>query len=163
MLRMKAYLLLGSNIEPRLVFLAKAATLIEKRIGALKQCSALYETKAWGKEDQADFLNQALCVETNLQPQKLLEIVKIIEKEVGRKARSKWNEREIDIDILLIDNIIFSTASLEIPHPYLHERNFALQPLVEIAADIIHPIFKKTINELIAACEDDKPVQLFKK
>jgi 2-amino-4-hydroxy-6-hydroxymethyldihydropteridine diphosphokinase len=156
---MKVYLLLGSNIEPRFIFIQKAISLLENEIGSILATSSLYETAAWGKEDQADFLNQALCVETNLSPVNLLHCIKKIEMQIGRKQRGVWSEREIDIDILLLENIVFSSATLTIPHPRLHERNFAIQPLLEIAPDAHHPVFQKSIAEIALSCNDLKPVK----
>lgn len=156
---MKVYLLLGSNIEPRFTFIQKAVSLLENEIGSILATSSLYETAAWGKEDQADFLNQALCVETNLSPENLLHRIKKIETQTGRKQRGIWSEREIDIDILLLENIIFSSATLTIPHPRLHERNFAIQPLLEIAPDAPHPVFQKSIAEIAWNCNDLKLVK----
>lgn len=156
---MKVYLLLGSNIEPRFIFIQKAISLLEKEIGSILTTSSIYETAAWGKEDQADFLNQALCVETNLSPENLLHCIKKIETQIGRKQRGVWSEREIDIDILLLENIVFSSATLTIPHPRLHERNFAIQPLLEIAPDASHPVFQKSIAEIALSCNDLKLVK----
>ncbi len=156
---MIAYLLLGSNIEPRLDYFNKAKALLAEKVGVILQTSTLYQTAAWGNENQADFLNQAIKVETTLEPIQLLAIIKNIETQTGRKQREHWGAREIDIDILLIENLIFKNPSLEIPHPQLHNRRFALTPLAEIAGEIIHPVFDKTIVELLNECEDDKAVK----
>jgi len=155
---MIVYLLLGSNIEPRLDYFNNAKALLAEKVGAIIQTSALYQTAAWGNENQADFLNQAIKIESTLEPIQLLNTIKEIETLTGRKQREHWGAREIDIDILLIEKLTFKNPSLEIPHPQLHNRRFALTPLADIAREIIHPIFNKTISELLNECRDDKAV-----
>lgn len=158
---MKVYLLLGSNIEPRIEYINLTLQLIEESVGRIEKASQLYKTAAWGNENQEDFLNKAICVNTELVPQKLLSEIKLIEIKVGRQTRERWGKREIDIDILLIENLVVKTSQLEVPHPQLHLRNFALLPLKEIAPNIIHPTLIKTIDELAASCADIKAVEIF--
>lgn len=158
---MKVYLLLGSNIEPRIDYINLALEFIEERVGKIESASHLYKTAAWGNENQEDFLNKAVCVEADFAPKKLLSEIKLIEVKVGRQTRERWGKREIDIDILLIENLIVKTPQLEVPHPQLHLRNFAMLPLVEIAPNSIHPVLKKTINELALNCADLKKVEIF--
>ena len=160
-----AYLLLGSNIGNREEYLKKAIELIETddrrpttdsfshqtRITAR---SSIYITKAWGNTDQNDFLNQAIEVKTILSAEELLEKLLGIEKKLGRERKKKWEPREIDIDILFFDQQICISDHLHIPHPHLHERRFALLPLSEIAKDFIHPVFKKTVGQLLTECKD---------
>jgi 2-amino-4-hydroxy-6-hydroxymethyldihydropteridine diphosphokinase len=155
---MMVYLLLGSNIEPRAEYLNRALLLIQSKIGAIEASSSHYETAAWGKENQPDFLNKAIRVQTHMMPEDLLKALKEIENEVGRIHREIWGMREIDIDILLIDDIVYSSPLLQIPHPRLHERQFALQPLKEIAPSFIHPTLQKTIAEIAYNCCDKKRV-----
>lgn len=155
----RTYLLIGGNVGNRHQNLAKAARLIDGQAGKVVQCSAIYETEAWGKSDQPAFLNQVLEVETSLQPQSLLKAILHIEQEMGRRRNEKYGPRTIDIDILLYDNLELDTDDLVIPHPQLHLRRFALSPLAEIAATVIHPFLKKSIDELLLECPDKLAVK----
>jgi 2-amino-4-hydroxy-6-hydroxymethyldihydropteridine diphosphokinase len=150
----KAYLLTGGNMGDRKQNLAAAYQYIEQQCGKISNSSSLYETAAWGKNDQPAFLNQALEVETSLAPKQLLKKILQIEKELGRVREEKYGPRLIDIDILLFNNDIYNYPLLKIPHPELQNRRFVLVPLAEIAAAVIHPVFKKTIAELLAVCPD---------
>lgn len=154
----KVYLSIGGNLGNRKANLAKAAYLIEHQIGSVLAISSLYETKAWGVENQPNFLNQALVVETTLSPQKALEKALTIETKMGRKRERKWYTRLIDIDLLFFEQQIIKTDDLTLPHPYLAKRNFVLVPLAEIAPNFIHPTLHKSISELLKACPDTLPV-----
>ena len=159
------FLALGSNINPRKDYLKKAILLIEAEVGKAVTKSYVYETKSWGYDDN-DYLNMVISVKTELSPQKLLSKTKNIEKQLGRKSKSTLNisgkpqyeKREIDIDILLYDKITVCAKNLTIPHPLLHERNFVLAPLNDIAPDLIHQIYNKTITELYKECEDNTKI-----
>lgn len=154
------YLHTGSNLGDREKYLAQARELIEKRIGPISKVSHLYQTEAWGVEDQPDFINQALAVETELVPNEVLFYVKKIEKDIGREENKKWHERIIDIDILFFADKRVSNEKLKIPHPHCHERMFVLVPLMEIAGDYVHPQLKLTIEELYLDCKDPLEVIL---
>ena len=154
----KAFLLTGGNLGNRLENLEKAAALINAECGDIFLQSAIYETAAWGFTEQPDFYNQALAVHTNLSPDALMKALLDIETLLGRKRDIKMGPRSIDIDILLMDDMIYQSETVTIPHPYLAERRFVLMPLAEIAANSIHPVFNKTINELLADCKDELPV-----
>lgn len=156
-----AYLILGANLGDRATQLNKAIELIAKRIGEAVQQSAIYETRPWGLLEQPDFLNQVLKVSTDLPPNDLLEEVLAIEETLGRVRGVKWGARLIDIDILFYDNCVINTPCLQIPHPLLHERSFVLFPLVEIAADFIHPVFQVSIGRLIQNLSDDLSVEKY--
>jgi 2-amino-4-hydroxy-6-hydroxymethyldihydropteridine diphosphokinase len=155
----KAYLLTGGNLGKREKNLARARTLIDHSCGAVTDASSLYETAAWGKTDQPGFLNQALAIQTALPPQELLSRLLEIEKEIGRVREEKYGPRIIDIDILLFDGHIVHDPQLIVPHPQLQNRRFALTPLAEIAPGLIHPVFKKTIRELLDLCPDPLEVK----
>ena len=150
----KAYLLTGGNMGNREKNLARAKALISELAGKVTRSSAFYETAAWGKTDQPSFYNQALEIETSLLPKELLKQLLDIEKKLGRKREEKYGPRTIDIDILLYADQISNDPLLRIPHPELQNRRFALTPLAEIGPGLIHPVFKKSITELLAICPD---------
>ena len=158
----EVYLLLGSNVGDRDSNLSRAIELIKSSAGELIKVSSLYETAAWGKTDQAAFLNQAVCIATAHSPLELLNHLKNIEKEVGRISTEKWGPRVIDIDILFYDSEIIQEPELQVPHPYLPVRRFALLPLSEIAGDFIHPVLRRSVNALLSECPDGSDVRLYK-
>lgn len=155
----KTYLLLGSNLGDRKLILKNAAVVISQKIGVIESYSSIYETLAWGIEDQPAFLNQVIKVETSLHPQKLLTTINGIEKELGRVRHQKWGERLIDIDILYYNEDIIETENLVIPHPEIINRRFTLIPLAEIAPNYIHPIIKKNQSALLEICPDKLEVK----
>lgn len=150
----EVYLLLGSNLGDRLNNLAKAKALIAEYCGEIFIQSSLYETAAWGNTEQQSFYNQAIGIHTDLEPADLLVAVKQIEKEVGRTETVHWGPRIIDIDIILYDTETVDLPQLKIPHPYMHQRKFTLAPLAEVAPQAVHPIYNRTVAELLADCED---------
>ena len=154
------YLLLGSNLGDKINALKEATEKIEVQIGKITAHSRFYETQAWGKTDQPDFINQAIAIDTKLSPDEVLTAILLIEKEMGRERTEKWAERIIDIDILLYGNLVVNKKDLVIPHPHLHERNFALVPLMEIAGEEEHPILHKTIEDIYFDCNDKLEVIL---
>lgn len=148
------YLLLGSNEGDRTDRLQTAIREIEQHCGVVIKKSSLYETAAWGLEDQPDFLNMVLKVRTHHTPETLLKTIQVIEQKLGRQRKVKWGQRTLDIDILFYGNEIIKTQHLIVPHPYMQERRFTLLPLQEIAPRLIHPILKKTITALLKECKD---------
>lgn len=150
----KVFFSIGGNIGDRYSNLEKAIAAISQQIGPILSVSSIYETKAWGIENQPDFLNQALLVATNLPPIDILETALAIEIAMGRVRTQKWYTRIIDIDLLFIDNQIITSKKLTIPHPFLAERNFVLAPLAEIAPHFIHPVLQKSIATLYANSGD---------
>lgn len=150
-----SYILLGSNLGDREKYIASAISEISATLGIIEISSSLYETASWGKHDQPDFLNQVIELKTNLNPKELLAGVLNIEIKLGRKRIEKWGSRVIDIDILLYGQQIVNEPELSIPHPFLAFRRFCLMPLNEIAPKYVHPILKKTIQELLFELSDD--------
>ncbi|MFK8104439.1 MAG: 2-amino-4-hydroxy-6-hydroxymethyldihydropteridine diphosphokinase [Saprospiraceae bacterium] len=150
----QCYLHLGSNIGDRLHHLRAAKAQIAERIGPISQYSKYYETEAWGLTDQADFINQAIGVQTELSPEALLDTVLSIEENLGRERKEKWSARLIDIDIIFYGDQIVQSERLAIPHPHLHQRNFVLIPMLEIAGDWMHPQLLQTIEELYLTSKD---------
>jgi 2-amino-4-hydroxy-6-hydroxymethyldihydropteridine diphosphokinase len=149
-----AYLLTGSNMGDRDDNMRQVNGLIEQYIGTIAKASRLYETQAWGKTNQPDFLNQALAVETPQYPNEILKNIMKIEALMGRVRTEKWDERVIDIDIMLYNEQIVNEPNLTIPHPHLHERNFALVPLMEIAGEVMHPVLNMAIEDVYFECND---------
>jgi 2-amino-4-hydroxy-6-hydroxymethyldihydropteridine diphosphokinase len=152
------FLLLGSNLGDRFQHFADAELLIVQQIGTISKSSSVYETAPWGFTEQPSFINKVIEVKTKLSPSETLKKILDIEVTLGRIRTEKWHERIIDIDILFYDDAMINRDNLKIPHPHLHERRFTLTPLNEIAADLIHPILKKTISELMTECDDDSKV-----
>ena len=159
---MKTYLLLGSNMGERDKNLSEAARLINEAFKDLITgsitLSSVYETEPWGFESNDKFLNQAVVFDTDIDPELIMRMCLIIEKQVGRvrygmnfdkEGKRIYESRVIDIDMMLYGDRIIDTEYLKIPHPRLHEREFALLPLAEIAPEAVHPILKKTVKELL--------------
>ena len=139
--------------------LLQAVTLIADQCGDVVKTSSIYETEAWGKTDQAAFFNQALVISTSFSARQLLRKILSIEKQMGRVRKEKMGPRLIDIDILLFENEIHDLRFLKIPHPEMHNRRFALTPLVEVEPDLLHPVLKKTIAQLLEECPDNLEVK----
>ncbi len=154
-----AYLLIGGNEGNRTDYLDQARSYIEKDCGAILQQSALYETAAWGKSDQAAFLNQALLIETSQDAMILMKMILQIEKKMGRTRMEKYGPRIIDIDILFFNRDVIKEEGLSIPHPEMQNRRFVLEPMNEIAPAFIHPVLNKTIQSLLTECSDKLDVK----
>lgn len=155
------YLLLGSNIGDRKLNLLNALKkLAEVNVTVIQQ-SSVYQTAAWGVQEQQAFLNQVIKVETVLKPQQLLKTILTIEQELGRVRIEKWGERLIDIDILYYYDLVLNDTSLKIPHPELQNRRFTLVPLVEISPEMQHPILNCSQSQLLKKCKDKLAVHLF--
>jgi len=159
----KAYLLLGSNIEPRFDFITKAVSKIETDLGKVIGLSSVYESEPWGFEAHTKFLNCVVCIESELNAADLLNSILMIEKNMGRtRKEGSYASRDIDIDILYFNNDTIELTDLIIPHPRMSERRFTLVPLVEVAPDFEHPVFRKTNSALLDCCNDTSKVITYK-
>ncbi|MCE2503520.1 MAG: 2-amino-4-hydroxy-6-hydroxymethyldihydropteridine diphosphokinase [Chlorobi bacterium] len=141
---------LGANLGNRRETLRKSLAYINGlHHTKIISLSSLYETEPVGKKNQPMFLNCVAEITTRLSPTQLLRELKRIEELLGRQHRERWEEREIDIDIILYDDRHINKNELQIPHPELHKRGFVLVPLAELTPDFIHPLFDRTITELL--------------
>lgn len=157
-----ALLSLGANLGRREQSILRAAELIQEYTQAETiRLSGFIETEPVGYEDQPKFINCAVRFETALSAGELLGICKRIESELGRQTRPRWHEREIDIDVILLGDEIVEKDDCCIPHPRMHERMFVLAPASEIAPEMVHPILRKTVSELLeelaSKSESQKP------
>ena len=150
------FLLLGSNLGNKQDFIVGALQEIESDIGEIEISSGMYATEPWGFESNEEFVNMVIRVKTKLSANDVLRQIHTIENNFGRTRHSKtgYSSRKLDIDILFYDQVIMETESLEIPHPRLHKRRFALEPMLEIAPVMVHPKLNKTIEELHRECQD---------
>lgn len=159
----KAFLCLGGNLGNRLENIEGAITLIAKHIGKITQQSFVYETAAWGSSSSINYLNKCILVHTLLKPEPLLKKILAIEKKLGRVRSNHQNtDRTIDIDILLFNSEIINTKQLEVPHPRMHLRNFVLVPLNDIAPNVVHPKYNKSIKTLLKTSKDKLQVKKYK-
>jgi 2-amino-4-hydroxy-6-hydroxymethyldihydropteridine diphosphokinase len=154
-----AFLLTGGNEADRSFHLKQALANIQKVCGEIIKQSAIYETAAWGKTDQAAFLNQAVLIGTYLSATELMKKIVEIEVQMGRKRTEKYGSRIIDIDILFYNREIISMPGLQIPHPEIQNRRFVLFPLNELDPGFIHPVLQKTVQQLLLECEDKLSVK----
>ena len=156
------YLIIGGNMGERESNLQKCKSLIINALGDIISESAVYETAAWGKTNQPSFLNQVFFLESNLNPHQILATCLAIESQMGRVRHEKWEARKIDIDILLFNDEVIDEEDLSIPHPHMKNRRFVLKPLADIAPNVVHPVYNKTIMELLENCPDTLEVTRFK-
>ena len=143
----KIFLALGANVGNMNENLRKSIHFLGDKIDKIK-VSGFYETKPWGFENQDYFLNCAISGVTELSPKELLLFTQKVENALGRVKRFVNGPREIDIDILFYNDLIYKDSDLEIPHPRISERDFVLRPLMDLDPDFIHPVLKVSIKEL---------------
>jgi len=153
----KAYLLLGSNLGDRRFYLSEAKTALSAQ-GTILESSKIYLTKPWGASKQPDHFNQLIILQTTTPAPQLMQFILEVEASLGRERGHQWGARTIDIDILFYNFEIFDSDFLKVPHAHLHERNFALIPMMELAPDLEHPLMGKTIEELYFGCPDSLEV-----
>lgn len=154
---------MGSNIGDSRENLFQAKDILRERIGKIDRVSSVYVSEPWGFEAEQVFLNQVLLMQTDMDPAGILEEIKQIEREMGRvrTATEGYESRKIDIDILFYDDIVYHSEHLTIPHPLLQERRFALLPLHELSPEGIHPVYRKSVRELLKACPDKSEVKKY--
>jgi len=146
-----AFLSLGSNLGNKREQLRNTIKRLNEMAGIISAISDLYESTPWGYSSPHPYLNAAVQLETSLTPHELLTVTQQIECEMGRTTKTKdqhYADRTIDIDILMYDDLILQTPDLVLPHPLMHQRLFVLQPLAEIAPNLLHSVLNKTIAEL---------------
>jgi 2-amino-4-hydroxy-6-hydroxymethyldihydropteridine diphosphokinase len=149
------YLLLGSNKGNKEQNLSDALQLIEKQIGKIDSQSSVFESEAWGYSDNESYLNQAISLNVNISAEDLLYKCQNIEIVLGRiRTTDKYEARTIDIDIIFYNSLVAQCDNLQLPHPRVHLRRFALEPLNEICPGYIHPVLQKTVRELLSECTD---------
>lgn len=148
---------IGANIGPVRENFAKALKNIEK-CGRVVSVSSLYESDPVGPQDQPKFTNAVVKVKTELSPFELLDCLKAIEREMGRKKTKRWGPRVIDLDIIFYGNLVISTDSLVIPHPRAHERRFVLEPLLEIEPDAWHPAKNMAVRDIHSGLGDSQGI-----
>jgi 2-amino-4-hydroxy-6-hydroxymethyldihydropteridine diphosphokinase len=158
---MKYHIGLGSNIGKRKKNLEHSILLLKENGVQIVRESSIYETSPVGMAEQPWFLNQVLEIQTELEPEALLELVKNTEEQMGRKSAPAKGPRCIDIDILLAEDKIVHREGLIIPHPEMARRNFVLVPLKEIAPETIHPVLDERIEDIWKNNIDTSIVKLY--
>jgi len=151
------FLGLGSNLGEKENNILKAYELISSQIADIQSKSSFYYSEAWGFESENSFVNSVIQIETSLEPLHLLDKLKEIENEIGRIQKSSnqhYKDRIIDVDILFFNNDIINNNDLSIPHPFINQRLFVLEPLNEIASELRHPILNLKVSELLSSLKN---------
>jgi len=150
-----AYLLLGGNLGNVREVFSRARYWIGELVGTVISSSSLYQSEPWGFESSDLFLNQVLVIQTKSEASEILKKIMYIEKSLGRdRDTTSYASRNIDIDILFYNSDIIDSDDLVVPHPKLHLRNFTLKPLCEVSPDLIHPVFNRSVSELLQNSSD---------
>lgn len=157
-----AYIGIGSNLGDKSDHCEKAISEILKidRHKLLAR-SSFFKTEPIGYTSQEWFVNGVIEIETDLEPSEFLQTLKTIEVQLGRTETFRWGPRTIDLDILFFDDLQIQTGDLKVPHPHIQDRKFVLIPLAEIDRNLIHPVLKRTIQELLDNLKEDQKVEKF--
>jgi 2-amino-4-hydroxy-6-hydroxymethyldihydropteridine diphosphokinase len=150
----KVLLGLGTNLGDKIKNLELALKSLSNQIGKITRISSVYETEAWGVQNQDNYYNIVIEMKTHILPFALIQKILELENSLGRTREKKWDSRIIDIDILFYENYLITTDHLLLPHPFIEKRNFVLEPLNELVSDFIHPKLRKSIQELKTYCSD---------
>jgi 2-amino-4-hydroxy-6-hydroxymethyldihydropteridine diphosphokinase len=152
------YIGLGANLGEPVETVQAAITAISAwpEVRALKP-SSLYKTHPLGPQNQPDYINAAVCLETDMSPEQLLDRLQELEQEHGRERNLHWGPRTLDLDILLSDDLDLSSDRLEIPHPEIANRGFVLAPLLELSPSLVHPATGETVEALYCAWRRSVP------
>ncbi|MDZ7763913.1 MAG: 2-amino-4-hydroxy-6-hydroxymethyldihydropteridine diphosphokinase [Melioribacteraceae bacterium] len=144
----RSFIGLGSNIENRITYLEQSIKQLNSAECSVVNISSIYETKPYGYTEQNNFLNCVVEISTTFDLLELFEFTKDIENQIGRKKRVRWGPREIDLDILFFNDLVYSDERITVPHKDVLNRDFVLVPLCEIASELIHPQEQRRICEI---------------
>lgn len=159
----KLYLLLGGNLGDKKQVFAEVAKRLTELLGEITALSSIYETEPWGFESEDIFWNQVLEFSTRFSAEEVLLLTQHLEADMGRvRKENQYTSRIIDIDILFYGNQVINQENLVVPHPRIQERKFALIPLCEIASTLVHPVFQKSVEQLLNECNDSLRVEKVK-
>ena len=150
----KVVFIIGGNLGDRMKFIQQAYKMLRENFSDPLLSSSVFETAAWGEASEGEYLNQVLVFPTNLTAEVVLTIIQEIENRLGRKREEKWGNRTMDIDILYFGQQVIQNQDLIIPHPFISQRRFVLEPLVEILPDFLHPIFQISNTQMLEGCSD---------
>jgi 2-amino-4-hydroxy-6-hydroxymethyldihydropteridine diphosphokinase len=159
----KLVLIIGGNLGDRFLLIQKAKKMLSEKLGAELNASSIFESPAWGGVSKGSYLNQVLIFESQLEPEQVLDIIQQIERRLERVREVKWGDRTMDIDILYYGQRLLNSEKLVIPHAYLEERRFVLEPLAEVIPTFLHPRSGMSQSLLLKQCKDKSKVQRYEK